>query len=113
MDGKDEILNIVDVIINKETASSNNERTEIMYINKTLQIISKYSFLLARGKWYILWDIIKKIRFWDQNLTCIFEKKKKPKIWVPSFGMPNSQWAISEINCTVVGIQSKWKMLIQ
>lgn len=34
MDGKDEILNIVDVIINKETASSNNERTEIMYINK-------------------------------------------------------------------------------
>lgn len=38
MDGKDEILNIVDVIINKETASSNNVRTEIMYVNKTLHI---------------------------------------------------------------------------
>ena len=36
MDGKDEILNIVDVIINKEIASSKNVRTEIMYINKTL-----------------------------------------------------------------------------
>lgn len=34
MDGKDEIPNIVDMIINKETASSNNVRTEIMYIKK-------------------------------------------------------------------------------